>query len=199
MTFSPLERLILELAYNAGLLRNEKYELFAALTNHTRKQISVWNAHRNEKQRKKAYIDQENLTQDKQTQILQRAWSAGFLGNPKYYDEIAKITQKTRKQVCVWCAHRREKIKKEAIKKKRKTDGNYFPKKRQKTEHEGTDTGIDADGVSILRTALQGRVLNSRENIAMVSCLVGVDFELVNRWVKDQSSLSVSSATLVRA
>jgi len=115
----------------------------------------------------------------------------------KHEDEIAKLTGKTRKQVCVWCAHRREKIKKEKQKttKKRKaetTSNAYYQSKRRKTEHY---QGIDPDAISILRTALIGRVLDSQENVALVSCLINTDIDIVNRWVNDHIH---ASAALVR-
>jgi len=198
MMLSPIEKLILEIAYHKGLLINDNYDLFAGLTSHTRKQISVWNAHRNQRQRKLGAQPEEiELTADRKTKILQRAWEAGYLKNPQYYDEIAKLTGKTRKQVCVWCAHRREKIKKEKQKntKKRKaesTSNAYYQSKRRKTEHY---QGIDPDAISILRTALIGRVLDSQENVALVSCLINTDIDIVNRWVNDHIH---ASAALVR-
>jgi len=198
MMLSPIEKLILEIAYHKGLLINDNYDLFAGLTSHTRKQISVWNAHRNQRQRKLGAQPEEiELTADRKTKILQRAWDAGYLKNPQYYDEIAKLTGKTRKQVCVWCAHRREKIKKEKQKttKKRKaetTSNAYYQSKRRKTEHY---QGIDPDAISILRTALIGRVLDSQENVALVSCLINTDIDIVNRWVNDHIH---ASAALVR-
>lgn len=197
MMLSPIEKLILEIGYHKGLLINDNYDLFAGLTSHTRKQISVWNAHRNQRQRKLGAQPEEiELTADRRTKILQRAWEAGYLKNPQYYDEIAKLTGKTRKQVCVWCAHRREKIKKEKQKKtnKRKAESanGYYQSKRRKTDHY---QGIDPDAVSILRTALIGRVLDSQENVALVSCLINTDIDIVNRWVNDHIH---ASAGLVR-
>jgi len=197
MMLSPIEKLILEIAYHKGLLINDNYDLFAGLTSHTRKQISVWNAHRNQRQRKLGGQQEIELTADRKTKILQRAWEAGYLKNPQYYDEIAKLTGKTRKQVCVWCAHRREKIKKEKQKntKKRKAESKsnaYYQSKRRKTEHY---QGIDPDAISILRTALIGRVLDSQENVALVSCLINTDIDIVNRWVNDHIH---ASAALVR-
>jgi len=209
MSFTPIDRLILELAYSTGLLINDKYELFGGITSHSRKQVSVWNAHRNDKQRKALGASQisivpEELTSDKQTKILQKAWNAGYLNSPKYYDEIATITGKTRKQVCVWCAHRREKIKKEKQRNQKRALQNQanYTNKRQKSgkrkyvrrNHQPTKhkvQGIDADGVSILRTARQGGVLTKKEDVLLVSYLVGATLEDVKRWLKAQNTNSL--------
>jgi len=58
------------------------------------------------------------------------------------------------------------------------------PRKKRNREH----YGLDAGGVSILQTALHGKVLTTKSDICLVGVLIGAKEEVITRWLQDQAA-----------